>query len=75
MTLTIPGECPFYLISRVTLQVTSALKKGLAEMGLDHVKPAYLGVLLCLWQQDRRIVVDLARCAPLSNFPQMSRNN
>lgn len=65
MTLDTPSECPFYLISRVTLQVTSALKKGLTEVGLDHVKPAYLGVLLCLWQQDNRIVIDLARCARL----------
>jgi DNA-binding MarR family transcriptional regulator len=65
MTLDTPSECPFYLISRVTLQVTSALKKSLTEVGLDHVKPAYLGVLLCLWQQDNRIVIDLARCARL----------
>ncbi len=60
-----PHECPFYLISRVTLQVTSALKKGMTAAGIDAVKPAYLGVLLCLWAEDGRKTVDLARCARL----------
>lgn len=60
-----PIECPFYVISRVTLQVTSALKKGLAKSGARAVKPAYLGVLLCLWQEDGRKVVELGRCARL----------
>ena len=65
MTFEQPSECPFYLISRVTLQVTSALKKGMAAAGMDAVKPAYLGVLLCLWAEDGRKTVDLARCARL----------
>ena len=47
-----PTDCPYYLMSRVTLGVTSALKKGLASAGVGEVKPAYLGVLLCLWQED-----------------------
>ncbi|MBL0715927.1 MAG: MarR family transcriptional regulator [Desulfosarcina sp.] len=65
MTFDQPSECPFYLISRVTLQVTSALKKGMAAAGIDAVKPAYLGVLLCLWAEDGRKAVELARCARL----------
>lgn len=65
MTIPHPNECPFYLISRVTLQVTSAIKKGLAEAGVTAVRPAYLGVLLCLWEADGTKTVDLARCARL----------
>jgi DNA-binding MarR family transcriptional regulator len=65
MTFDHPSECPFYLISRVTLQVTSALKRGMAEAGIDSIKPAYLGVLLCLWAEDGRKAVELARCARL----------
>ena len=65
MTFEQPSECPFYLISRVTLQVTSALKRGMTAAGIDAVKPAYLGVLLCLWAEDGRKTVDLARCARL----------
>jgi len=60
-----PNNCPFYLISRVTLQITSAMKKGLIEAGVEKVRPAYLGVLLCLWQEDERKVIDLGRCARL----------
>jgi DNA-binding MarR family transcriptional regulator len=65
MTFEKPSECPFYLISRVTLQVTSALKKGMTDAGIDAVKPAYLGALLCLWAEDGRRAVELARCARL----------
>lgn len=60
-----PSECPFYLISRVALQIISAMKKGLIEAGIETVRPAYLGVLLCLWQEDERKVIDLGRCARL----------
>lgn len=56
-----PVNCPYYLISRVTLVVTSALKKGLAAEGVGHVRPAYLGVLLALWNEDGLKVVELAR--------------
>ncbi len=58
-------DCPYYLISRVTLQVTSALKKGLSSAGVSQVKPAYLGVLMFLWQEDGVKVIDLARRAGL----------
>lgn len=65
MTVALPKECPFYLISRVTLQVTSAIKKGLVAAGVTSVRPAYLGVLLCLWAEDGIKTVELARCARL----------
>lgn len=58
-------NCPYYLISRVTLVVTSALKKGFTEAGVDHVKPAYLSVLLSLYIEDGLKVVELARRAGL----------
>jgi len=56
-----PVNCPYYLISRVTLMVTSALKKGLAEAGVGEVRPAYLGALFALWQQNGLKVVELGR--------------
>lgn len=65
MTVTNPIECPYYLISRVTLVVTSALKRGFAEAGVEQVKPAYLGVLLSLWQEDGLQVARLGRRAGL----------
>jgi len=65
MTLANPAECPYYLISRVTLQATSAMKKGLAAAGVETVKPAYLGVLLSLWREDGLKVIELSRKAGL----------
>lgn len=56
-----PMDCPYYLISRVTLFVTSALKKGFADAGVTAVKPSYLGVLMTLWREDGLKVVDLGR--------------
>ena len=56
-------ECPYYLVSRATLVVTAALKRGLAEAGMAHVRPAYLGVLMSLWQEDGVKVVELGRRA------------
>jgi DNA-binding MarR family transcriptional regulator len=52
MKLSSPPDCPYYLISRATLAVTSQLKKGFANEGFNTIKPAYLGVLLSLWEQD-----------------------
>ena len=60
-----PIDCPYYLISRVTLVVTSALKKGFSETGVAPIKPAYLGVLLTLWREDGLKVIDLGRKAGL----------
>ena len=54
-------NCPYYLVSRVTLVVTSALKKGLAAAGVGDVKPAYLGALFALWKEDGLKVVELGR--------------
>ena len=58
-------NCPYYLISRTSLVVTSALKKGFAEEGVEHVRPAYLSVLLSLYIEDGLKVVELARRAGL----------
>lgn len=74
-------NCPYYLISRVTLCVTSALKRDFAAAGVGSVKPAYLGVLMSLWQQDGIKVVDLARRAGLETstmtglLDRMERDN
>jgi DNA-binding MarR family transcriptional regulator len=61
MPLNAPTDCPYYLISRVTLVVTAALKKGFARSGVNRVKPAYLGVLISLWADDGLKVVELGR--------------
>lgn len=65
MTFANPTDCPYYLLSRTTLQVTSALKKEFAAAGVEAVKPAYLGVLLTLWREDGLKVIELSRKAGL----------
>ena len=60
-----PTECPYYLITRVSLSVTSLLKKELSAAGVKCVSPAYLGVLWCLWQQEDVKAIELGRCAGL----------
>ena len=62
-----PTDCPYYLVSRVTLLATSALKRGLAASGVKQVKPAYLGVLMSLWQEDGPKVIELGRRAGLES--------
>ncbi len=52
MDFSSPPDCPYYLVYRVSLSITSAMKKGLAEAGIGQVKPAYLGVLISLWEED-----------------------
>jgi len=47
-----PNDCLYYLVTRVSLSLTSLLKKRLVESGCDFVKPAYIGVLLWLWMDD-----------------------
>jgi len=54
-------DCPYYLVTRVSLQVTAALKKGFISAGVQKVRPAYLGVLMSLWQADGEKVVALGR--------------
>jgi DNA-binding MarR family transcriptional regulator len=55
------SDCPYYMISRVTLSITSAIKKGFTGAEIESVKPAYLGVLMCLWQEDGLKVVELGQ--------------
>lgn len=52
MKLSSPPDCPYYLVSRATLAITSQLRRCLSEKGAGPVKPAYLGVLFCLWEED-----------------------
>ncbi len=52
MSVQLPPDCPYYLISRATLAVTSLLKKGFNNKEINTIKPAYLGVLLSLWNED-----------------------
>ena len=65
MTLKSVKECPYYLISRVSLLVTSALKKGFADAGVEKVRPAYLCVMMSLWEQDGLKVIELGKKAGL----------
>ena len=65
MTLKSVKECPYYLISRVSLVVTSALKKGFADAGVVQVRPAYLCVMMSLWEEDGLKVVELGKKAGL----------
>lgn len=58
-------ECPYYLVSRASLLMTSTLKKTFAAAGIKDVRPAYLVVLWCLWQADEQKMIELARCAGL----------
>ncbi|MCP4155029.1 MAG: MarR family transcriptional regulator [bacterium] len=50
--MTDPTNCPYYLLYRVSLTSTSLLKKELAAAGVGDVKPAYLGTLMSLWQEE-----------------------
>ena len=65
MTLKSVKECPYYLISRVSLMVTSALKKGFADAGVQKVRPAYLCVMMSLWEEDGLKVIELGKKAGL----------
>ena len=58
-------DCPYYLITRAGLVVTAHLKREFAVAGVGKVRPAYLGVLMSLWQEDGPKVVDLGRHAGL----------
>lgn len=58
-------DCFYYLISRATLLATSLLKKELAAVEVERVKPAYLGVLMTLWNKDGLGAVALGRQAGL----------
>lgn len=45
-------DCPYYLATRASLSITAELKKAFAAAGVEAVRPAYLGVLMCLWNED-----------------------
>jgi len=60
-----PQECPYYLVSRASLTITAHLKQSFTAAGVAHVRPGYLGVLMCLWREDGQKGVDLGRCAGL----------
>ena len=65
MNFPLPPDCPYYLISRATLAVTSYLKKEFANEGIHTIKPAYLGVLLSLWNEDGLKANELGKRAGL----------
>lgn len=65
MNLPLPQDCPYYLVSKATLAVTSHLKKEFAREKLFTIKPAYLGVLFSLWNEDRLQVNELGKRAGL----------
>ncbi|MBI5504113.1 MAG: MarR family transcriptional regulator [Deltaproteobacteria bacterium] len=59
----IPTDCFYYLISRATLTATSVIKRELAAAGVEQVSPAYLGVLMTLWNADGLGALELGRGA------------
>ncbi|MDD5712466.1 MAG: MarR family transcriptional regulator [Smithellaceae bacterium] len=60
-----PQDCPYYLVTRVSLAATSVFKRAFAEAGLTELRPAYMGVLMCLWNEDGLKVIELGRRAGL----------
>ncbi|MFC1610763.1 MarR family winged helix-turn-helix transcriptional regulator [Myxococcota bacterium] len=65
MTIQDLTDCHYYLITRASLTVTAALKRGLAAAGARNVRPGYLGVLMALWQEDGLKAGELGRRAGL----------
>src|SRR3989339_2122047 len=65
MDIRSPADCPYYLISRAALAITSFLRKGLFDAGAGNIKPAYLGVLLSLWNEDNLRANELGKRAGL----------
>jgi len=59
------GECPYYLITRVSLAATAAMKRRFVAAGIGFVRPAYLGSLMSLWHEDGLKMIDLGRKAGL----------
>lgn len=60
-----PTDCPYYLVSRATLEMTSYFKKAFSAAGFHNVKPSYLGVLWVLWREQGIKTVELGRLAGL----------
>jgi len=59
------ASCPYYLLTRASLATTGVLRRLLNESGYGQVRPAYIGVLMCLWSEDGRQAGQLGRCAGL----------
>ena len=59
------SDCLYYIVSRGYLSSTSMLKKELIAQGAGNVKPAYLGVLMNLWEEDGLQASELGRKAGL----------
>lgn len=59
------SDCLYYNLTRASLSATAALRRGLVDAGLEAVRPAYLGVLLSLWQEDDAKTAELGRRAGL----------
>lgn len=59
------ADCLYYFVSRAYLASTSLLKKELLARGAGDVKPAYLGVLMTLWENDGLQASELGRKAGL----------
>lgn len=60
-----PDDCFYYLISRTTLMATAVLSRALAAAGVPDVRPAYVGALMVLWNEDDLTAAELARLAGL----------
>lgn len=58
-------DCPYYVVTRASLTMTSAFKKSFTAAGLGNVRPSYLVVLWCLWEQPGLKMAELARNAGL----------
>jgi len=58
-------DCPYYLLTRASLATTAMLRQQLAAAGAERIRPAYLGVLMCLWAEDGLRAVELGRRAGL----------
>ena len=70
MELINPVDCPYYLITRASLTITSILKRRFASAGVERLNPAYLGVLLSLWRHEDR----KAETSPQKKLTQLKAN-
>ncbi len=58
-------QCPFYVVTRTSLVMTSTFKKTFGAAGLGNIRPSYLVVLWCLWEKEGQKMSELARSAGL----------
>lgn len=50
-TLSDPENSLYFLVHRLGLAFSSALRAAFSRAGLTEIKPAYLGVLMLLWRE------------------------